>query len=1027
MRKFSRKQISAVGLAVMMSAQGSVMAAEVSQEETTVAAEIQAEKSESVLPEKSEESEESVEESVGEITETVSEESIEQSILESVPETETESNAELEEAVESEETTEELAEETTEESTEAAYEVENSEIAPLAALADGWHKDADGHYKYAKNGYFYASRIEKIDGTYYGFNANGIMYAGEEFQLLNNYYRAREDGSLYVSQWYQNEWGKWYYYDENGKGIRNGIAEINGKKYFFSAGVLYVNTVVYDFKNNVQYLANLSGELIETKGWHKQDGEWYYVKEDGTLYNSDNDGILYDNGYMYIMQPSMNVNKDFCYIPDTDIACSIDGSGHASLLEDGFHDGGGYYICYIEDGKLALNLGWKYIDGKWYYIGVDGFVGAKHFGEVDGIRYYFTSDGSIATNGWGCSYSGEWYYAYPSGALATGDTSINGVLYHFDEKGILKTGVVEASEGYDVYNTDGTFLGSIKNEGWNLVNGSYYYMKDGDILKNCEYQTEDGALYSFDSDGEMRSGVQYEGRWYSESGWAYTGWTYQNEKWYYADPETKKLCTGFQKINGGEYYFDESTCEMIVGEIVVDGTVMIASANGVIETIASKGCWKKVAGKWYYSDPETAKLCRGFQNIGGALYYFDETTCEMLVGEAVIDGKIVRADENGIATVTEIAANGWSHYCGNYYYYQDGEPYTGWVGDFYIEKGCMQRSRFITDKDGNEYELGEDGACLKDTWANDGYYYAKADGTFAKNEWITTSDGKTYYFDGIYKVRGIQTIDGKEYLFDEDGAYICEESKLNYGWNWINSGYYYRTENGIANGRQRINGKEYQFDHGKMLLNELSSLDLYNCANDFYYGEDGEKAAYTGWKLMNGNWYYFDERSQYMKGWAVINGNRYYFLTGYNYNIQMEDDQAGIMCTGYRVIDRKLYYFDKDGGCCGVCGPKNGWYDVNGTRYYMIEGKVASGMLNINGVDYAFARDGKMYANEIVSTDIINKICYANADGSIVTTRGWHLTSYGYIFVQQGGALCTGIHTIDGVTYMFGSDGILMY
>ncbi len=96
----------------------------VSQEETTVAAEIQAEKSESVLPEKSEESRESVEESVGEITETVSEESIEQSILESVPETETESNAELEEAVESEETTEELAEETTEESTEAAHEVE---------------------------------------------------------------------------------------------------------------------------------------------------------------------------------------------------------------------------------------------------------------------------------------------------------------------------------------------------------------------------------------------------------------------------------------------------------------------------------------------------------------------------------------------------------------------------------------------------------------------------------------------------------------------------------------------------------------------------------------------------------------------------------------------------------------------------------------------------------------------------------------------------------------------------------------
>ena len=103
-------------------------------------------------------------------------------------------------------------------------------------------------------------------------------------------------------------------------------------------------------------------------------------------------------------------------------------------------------------------------------------------------------------------------------------------------------------------------------------------------------------------------------------------------------------------------------------------------------------------------DDEIAIFCRGFQKIFGGVYYFDETTCEMLVGEAVIDGKIVRTDENGIATVTEIAANGWSHYCGNYYYYQDGEPYTGWVGDYYIEKGCMQKSCFITDEDGNEYE-----------------------------------------------------------------------------------------------------------------------------------------------------------------------------------------------------------------------------------------------------------------------------------------------------------------------------------
>ena len=1013
MRKFSKKQISAVGLAVMMSAQGPVMAAEVSQEETTAVAELQTEESESVSPEAS------AEESVEETAETTSEESTEQPIQESAPETEEESDGE------SEEVFEEATEEVTEASTEEVYEAENSEIAPLAAVADGWQLDANGNYTYIKDGKMVRSCVMQINGAYYAFNGNGIMYAGQEFLFFSNYYRAREDGSLYVSQWYQNDRGTYYYYDETGKRIQNGIVQINGKKYIFSGGTLCIDAVVYE--TNVQYLTDINGEWIETKGWYKHKNSWYYVKEDGTLHNSNRDGFLYDNGYMYIMQPSMAFNMDFCYIPDTDIACSIDGSGHASLLEDGFHDGGGYYIFYTEGGKLAVNLGWKYIDGKWYHIGADGFVGAKGFGEIDGARYYFTSDGSIAVNGWGFSDSGEWYYAYPSGALATGDTSIDGVLYHFDEKGILKTGVVEASEGYDVYNANGTFLGSIKNEGWNLVNGSYYYMKDGKILKDCEYQTEDGARYAFDRDGEMRSNVQYQGKLYGESGWAYTGWIYKSGKWYYADPQTAMLSSGFQTINGNEYYFDKTTYAMLVGDGVIDGQVVRTDENGIITVTSPKGSWINFADKWYYSDPQTGELCKGLQVIGGVQYYFNETTGEMLIGETAVDGKIIRANENGSATVTEIAANGWSYYSGNYYYYQDGEPYTGWVGDYYIEKGRMQKSRLITDIYGNEYELSADGACLKDTWANYGYYYAKADGKLAKDEWITTSDGKTYYFDGPHKVAGIFTIDGKQYLFDKDGAYICEESKLNYGWNWINDGYYYRTENGIVNGRQRIDGKEYQFDCGKMLLNDLSALDLYHGSNDFYYGADGERATYTGWKLMNGNWYYFDERSQYMKGWAVINGNRYYFLTGYNYTVQMDSDQAGIMCTGYRVIDRKLYYFDQDGVCHGVCGPKNGWYNAAGTWYYMISGTVVSGRTTIDGAEYAFARDGKMYANGIVDIDYISEIYYANADGSIVTKRGWILTDAGYVFVQKGGALCTGIHTIDGVTYMFGSDGILQY
>lgn len=56
MKKISKKQIGAVGLAVMMSAQGPVMAAEVAWEETTSAIEVQTEEDDVTLTETVEES-----------------------------------------------------------------------------------------------------------------------------------------------------------------------------------------------------------------------------------------------------------------------------------------------------------------------------------------------------------------------------------------------------------------------------------------------------------------------------------------------------------------------------------------------------------------------------------------------------------------------------------------------------------------------------------------------------------------------------------------------------------------------------------------------------------------------------------------------------------------------------------------------------------------------------------------------------------------------------------------------------------
>ena len=66
---------------------------------------------------------------------------------------------------------------------------------------------------------------------------------------------------------------------------------------------------------------------------------------------------------------------------------------------------------------------------------------------------------------------------------------------------------------------------------------------------------------------------------------------------------------------------------------------------------------------------------------------------------------------------------------------------------------------------------------------------------------------------------------------------------------------------------------------------------------------------------------------------------------------------------------------------------------------------------------------GKMYANTVANS---NGLRYVNADGVVVTTHGWLLTSDGYVYIQANGTVCTGVKVIDGVTYYFSANGILI-
>ena len=133
------------------------------------------------------------------------------------------------------------------------------------------------------------------------------------------------------------------------------------------------------------------------------------------------------------------------------------------------------------------------------------------------------------------------------------------------------------------------------------------------------------------------------------------------------------------------------------------------------------------------------------------------------------------------------------------------------------------------------------------------------------------------------------------------------------GWNLINGEWYYKYGANLLNGKAEIDGKEYCFENGIMMKNTASTANL----SEYCYGEDGIRLSGTGWKLLDGKWYYLNSKSEYITGWAMIGTERYYFLTEEDCFAEKKTDKInygrlGVMCTGYRVINGRLCYFDQN-------------------------------------------------------------------------------------------------------------------
>ena len=428
MRKISKKQIGAMGLAVMMTAQSPAMAAEIetsqkettvvtqevsqedSQEEATVAEDVSAAEQETVTEQETVSEQDSVM-----VQETVLEEdAIEETSIEVVTEetdneestsseaqetkesveivTEAESREVENATIEDVETTEENEEVTTEEVLE-----ENDLVAAQSALTEGWHTDSEGNRTYVKEGNLVKEDVIFIDDAYYGFDSNGKMYANTYFSFWDSelrreiWYRAKADGSLYVNEWYKDYgdgYGKKYYYGENGK-ASTGFTEINGKKYYFEEeGRPYLRTNKVVYENGIAYVCGEDGVLIELldNQWTLVDGNYYYVQNGEAITNR----IVQINGKYY--------------------GFSSNGSMYADTTF--YNEDKKYYAK--ADGSLCENE-WCYTYG-WMYCGADRACYTDGIYEINNTLYYFNKYGIMATSGV-YTQNGENYVAQEDGSL----------------------------------------------------------------------------------------------------------------------------------------------------------------------------------------------------------------------------------------------------------------------------------------------------------------------------------------------------------------------------------------------------------------------------------------------------------------------------------------------------------------------------------------------------------------------------------------------------------------------------------
>ena len=440
---------------------------------------------------------------------------------------------------------------------------------------------------------------ESRDGATYLLNQDGSSASKGWHEIDGVWYYVEAEGKA-ATGW-RSIGGKWYHFNETFGHMDVGYRVIDGKKYMFkNSGAMYENEWIE--AGSWWLYAKRGGELAN--GWQQINGKWYYftLKQTGLGAGPIRVDLLvpFEEGAPYLLTDEAVIGNE---LHDFDSSGAWTGKVKVTpntWRKTGVDNKKWYYI----DGSGNAAIGWKKINGKWYYFhnGNDYVRGYMRHGivELDGTNWYFNEDGSLREKDgwvkksidWGGEIDEDWYYLNSDGSLRTGWVKDGGKWYYLGPiTGVMLAGPRKIDGKIYCLNDDGSLR---ETAGWNKLGNDWVYLN---------------------ADGTFK-----------------TGWLKDGGKWYYIGEKFIRTGSGVGAASGGmsmnsddnNTRVDRDTVTMVSDCVrcVIDDKMYAFDASGAMRTgwVKNDEYGKTV---WYYCGADGAMYTDGTYTIGGTSYTFD--------------------------------------------------------------------------------------------------------------------------------------------------------------------------------------------------------------------------------------------------------------------------------------------------------------------------------------------------------------------------------------------------------------------